>query len=237
MSLETTSRVHQHHFAAMGCRMLAALDAPVGDGLADVPSWFAAWEIALSRFRPDIRVGSTRPARRSGSVSSLWLAIQAALWAARLSDGLVVPTILPALEAAGYDRPFAALAAPPSGNMGAAPAQPEVVADWRAIRCDPRTRTVLLPPGVRIDLGGVAKGWAADRAARCLGERGPALLDAGGDIAASAPPRGAAGWAIGVAEPGESGASWRCSASGAARWRRLAAITGAGGARVAGSTT
>ncbi|MFN8512667.1 MAG: FAD:protein FMN transferase [Chloroflexia bacterium] len=122
-----------------------------------------------------------------------------------MSDGLVVPTILPVLEAVGYDRPFAALAALSSRNMGAAPAQPEVVADWRAIRCDPRTRTVLLPPGVRIDLGGVAKGWAADRAARCLGERGPALLDAGGDIAASAPPRGAAGWAIGVAEPGESG--------------------------------
>jgi thiamine biosynthesis lipoprotein len=89
---------------------------------------------------------------------------------------------------------------------------------------------VRLPPGARLDLGGVAKGWAADRAARRLGATGPALVDASGDIAASAPPRGAPGWAIGVADPGDPGGQLAllCLARGGVatsgrdyrRWRR-----------------
>ena len=50
-----------------------------------------------------------------------------------------------------------------------------------------------LDPGVHLDLGGIAKGYAVDRAAQILGELGPCLVDAGGDIAA----RGD-GWPIGV---------------------------------------
>lgn len=207
MMTECATRIHQHHFAAMGCRMLAALDAPDGDRLADVPVWFAAWEAALSRFRPDSDLSRLNAA--SGVPVQvghpLWLVLQAALWAARLSDGLVVPTILPALEGAGYDRSFPALVAHDAATANDVPAQAETVPDWRAIRCDARTRTVLLPPGVRLDLGGVAKGWAADRAARRLGEAGPALIDAGGDIAATGPPGNAPGWAIGVADPRDPG--------------------------------
>jgi thiamine biosynthesis lipoprotein len=47
----------------------------------------------------------------------------------------------------------------------------------------------------------VAKGWAADQAARRLSGFGPALVDAGGDIAVSGPRTGAAPWTIGVANP------------------------------------
>ena len=36
----------------MGCGMFAALTAPDDTGLAAVPSWFVAWECALSRFDP-----------------------------------------------------------------------------------------------------------------------------------------------------------------------------------------
>ena len=50
-----------------------------------------------------------------------------------------------------------------------------------------------LDPGVHLDLGGIAKGYAVDRAAKILGELGPCLVDAGGDIAA----RGG-GWPIGL---------------------------------------
>jgi thiamine biosynthesis lipoprotein len=50
-------------------------------------------------------------------------------------------------------------------------------------------------------LGGMAKGWAVERAARWLARVGPALVDAGGDIAVSGPRVAGEGWAIAVADP------------------------------------
>lgn len=63
-------------------------------------------------------------------------------------------------------------------------------------------RTVqLLVPGMRLDLGGIAKGYALDQALRVLQRYGirRALLEAGGDIVAGLAPPGTAGWRIGVA--------------------------------------
>lgn len=198
--------MEQVAFRAMGCQMLALLDATtpgVAARLARVPCWFAVWERHLSRFRADSELN--RLNRRAGQpvrVSrTLWQVVRVALDAARASDGLVTPTLLAALEAAGYDRSFAEL--DQAGGVPRPPAPP--LGDWRAIECDGDTRTVRCPAGLRLDLGGVAKGWASDRAAAWLARHGPALVDAGGDIAVSAPPVGEPGWAIGVADPTRPG--------------------------------
>ncbi|MDW8105113.1 MAG: FAD:protein FMN transferase [Armatimonadota bacterium] len=66
---------------------------------------------------------------------------------------------------------------------------------------DERERTVrLLVPGMRLDLGGIAKGYALDCALRVLQQHGVhhALLEAGGDIVAGLAPPGTAGWRIRV---------------------------------------
>ena len=66
-------------------------------------------------------------------------------------------------------------------------------------------RTVRLKaPGMRLDLGGIAKGFAADEAAAVLSNRGigAALVAAGGDIVVTGPPAGAEGWRIAVASLG-----------------------------------
>jgi thiamine biosynthesis lipoprotein len=64
----------------------------------------------------------------------------------------------------------------------------------------------LLKPEMRLDLGGIAKGYAVDKALAVLRRRGitRALVDAGGDIGLGDPPPGKPGWGIGVAplEPG-----------------------------------
>jgi len=207
-------------FCAMGCQMLAVLDSELppspnveregaGEELAQVPGWFAEWERRLSRFREDSELSHlNRSSGRPVQVSAvLWEVIQTALQAARQSDGLVVPTLLAALEAAGYDRTFEAL-----GRMGAQPLSAGLGrggwaegnnGDWRAIRCETQMRTITLPPGMRLDLGGIAKGWAADQAARRLGVYAPALMDAGGDIAVSGPRADGQGWPIGVADPAD----------------------------------
>lgn len=70
------------------------------------------------------------------------------------------------------------------------------------LRLDPRARTAqLLKKGMLLDLGGIAKGYAADQALVVLKKHGitSALVAAGGDIAVSAPPPGREGWRIGIA--------------------------------------
>ncbi|HKS36166.1 MAG TPA: FAD:protein FMN transferase [Verrucomicrobiae bacterium] len=59
----------------------------------------------------------------------------------------------------------------------------------------------LLVPNMRLDLGGIAKGYAVDEALKVLRARGQsrALIAAAGDIAAGDPPPGKKGWRIEVA--------------------------------------
>lgn len=71
--------------------------------------------------------------------------------------------------------------------------------DWHAIRLDEKARTItLLKPGMLLDLGGIAKGYAADAGLRILREHGltRALVMAGGDIAIGDPPPGTDAWDI-----------------------------------------
>jgi len=63
-----------------------------------------------------------------------------------------------------------------------------------------RHGVTLVRPGMRIDLGGIGMGYAADRALEVLARHGidAALIDASGDVVASGPPPGAAGWRVQV---------------------------------------
>ncbi len=72
---------------------------------------------------------------------------------------------------------------------------------WRKLRLDPRARTAQLTVrGMQLDLGGIAKGYAADAAQSVLREYGvtSALVELGGDIVVSGPPPGTDGWTIRV---------------------------------------
>lgn len=74
--------------------------------------------------------------------------------------------------------------------------------DWRLVRLDEKARTVqLLNPGMLMDLGGIGKGFACDRAIQVLRRQGIrcALVEMGGDIVAGDPPPGATGWNVEVA--------------------------------------
>jgi thiamine biosynthesis lipoprotein len=71
---------------------------------------------------------------------------------------------------------------------------------------DDSSQTITLPQGVRLDFGGVAKGWAAHQTVEKLKKHGPCLMNAGGDIAISGPRMDGSPWAIGVSNPFEAGA-------------------------------
>ncbi len=76
---------------------------------------------------------------------------------------------------------------------------------YERLRLDPRRRTAtLLAENLRLDLGGIAKGYAADAALRVLRKMGAprALVAASGDLAIGDPPPGRPGWRVGVGAPG-----------------------------------
>jgi thiamine biosynthesis lipoprotein len=66
----------------------------------------------------------------------------------------------------------------------------------------PDSRVACLVPAMQLDAGGIAKGYAADEALRSLAKLGMnrALVGLSGDIAASGPPPGQAGWKVRVQE-------------------------------------
>jgi len=70
------------------------------------------------------------------------------------------------------------------------------------VRLNPERKTVqLLVPEMRLDFGGIAKGYAIDEALKILSLRGctRALVSGGGDMAVSDPPPGKKGWRIELA--------------------------------------
>lgn len=73
---------------------------------------------------------------------------------------------------------------------------------YKKVALDAKHKTVqLLVPGMQLDLGGIAKGYALDQALAELRRRGirRAMLEAGGDIVAGLAPPGTPGWKIKVA--------------------------------------
>ena len=75
---------------------------------------------------------------------------------------------------------------------------------YRKLHLDPAARTVTLDQeGMRLDLGGIGKGYAADAALAVLAELGirRALVAASGDLAIGDPPPGRNGWSVGIDAP------------------------------------
>jgi thiamine biosynthesis lipoprotein len=181
----------------------------------------------FSRFRPDSELARLEqlPGLRQPASSLLLELLDLALRAAAATDGWFDPTIRDALEAAGYDRSIEQLeAAGPGPARAAAPA-----GRWREIAYDRDRRWVAIPRGVRLDFGGIGKGFAVDYTLRTLPAGfGGVLLNAGGDLAVTGPaPR--VGWVCDIAatasEPAETAVTLAAGAlatSGLGRrqWRR-----------------
>ncbi|HQV69589.1 MAG TPA: FAD:protein FMN transferase [Thermoflexales bacterium] len=190
-------------FRAMGSHISALIDSDnekAIHALEQVPAWFEEWEQALSRFRETSELSAVNAqAGQTTRVSDAFFEVaRHALMAAEWSGGIVVPTILPALQHIGYDRSFDQVAASQWGSLNQArPALP----DWHLIQLDPAAKSIYMPKGVNLDFGGVAKGWAAEQAAQRLGQIAPALVDAGGDVCVSGPQADGRAWPIGVADP------------------------------------
>lgn len=118
-----------------------------------------------SRFLPDSELSRLNRADGVPCIVSqaTFDLIEDAIDAWRLSDGVFDPTIGATMTAAGYDRPFATMSAEHLGHGRHIPAPGP-----HDIELFPYGPAVRLPPGVHLDLGGLAKGAAADLLADLL---------------------------------------------------------------------
>jgi thiamine biosynthesis lipoprotein len=173
------------------------LSAAVGE----VERQLEAIDRTCSRFRHDSDLSRLNEAAGAWTeVDELLIeAVGVALRAARVTDGLVDPTVGEAMLGIGYDRDFSQVA--PDGP--ALPPAPSWLSTfgWRSVELRLERRAIRIPRGVRLDLGSSAKALAADSAAAAAaGSAGcGVLVSLGGDVATGGdPPDG--GWPIGIAE-------------------------------------
>lgn len=176
---------HDISFPAMGSTARIALE---GADPGPVRAFLGAFERCLTRFDPASELSALNASALEAVPASPLLrrAVRAALWAAVRSGGLVDPTLLDALRAAGYDRslrrPELTLEEALHDAPARAAAAPDPAARWRAITVDDAAGVVRRPPGVMIDSGGFGKGLAADLAAASLAGAQRFAVDCGGDL-------------------------------------------------------
>ena len=179
--------MRRRRFRAMGTEIELLVDAPA-PAFDAAEAEFERLEQVMSRFRPDSELSQLNEAGSADVSPDLAEVIALALAARDRTGGRFDPTVHDAVVAAGYDRTFDEL--PSDREDAPAPA-----------RCGGDVRVdglhVTLEPGFRLDLGGIGKGFAAERVAELLAADGPALVSAGGDVAVRGVPAEGL-WAVGV---------------------------------------
>jgi FAD:protein FMN transferase len=203
---EKTLHRFEFRHPAMGTLFTITLYAP--DASAAEPAAGAAFKRidALEDIMSDYQADSEllrlcdQPYGKPTAVSAdLFDVLQRAQRIAKLSDGAFDVTVGPYVRLWRFARKRQVLPTPAELAVARA------AVGWEKLRLDRRVRTVtLLVPNMRLDLGGIGKGYAADQAMRILKGRGlsRALVAASGDIAIGDPPPGQPGWKVGIATLG-----------------------------------
>ncbi len=181
---------------AMGTELRVFVGEAGADGIPDpaiaaisAEALLRDFDRRLSRFRPDSDLSklNSDPREEVPASSLLRAAVRAGIWAAEQTDGLIDPTLVPELRAAGYATSRDGLDSAPlddalAGAPPRRPARPAVDARWRSIEVLEDAGAIRRPPGLMFDTGGIGKGLAADLAARPLARYARFAVDVGGDV-------------------------------------------------------
>jgi thiamine biosynthesis lipoprotein len=171
----------RREFRAMGTDVELLLNPAVDAVDAEEALDAAQREIAgieklASRFDRESELSRLNAAGTMEVSPDLMRLVTLALQMRDATAGRFDPTLHAAMVAAGYDRTLDDI---PTDGPAAGVPQP----GGGEVDANPQTGVITLGMGVALDLGGIAKGWAADRAADLLGMAGSCLVSMGGDIA------------------------------------------------------
>ncbi len=198
---QETEAAHRELFAmntyitinAYGENTEEALDA-AQDCIGELESLWSVTDVESEIYRLNHNEGV--PLQVCESTAEL---IQFALAMAEKTDGALDPTIYPVLTAWGFTT-----------DSHRIPAQEEISrllqsVDYKEVSVD--GRTVLLPEGMQIDLGAVAKGFAGDEITDVMRDKGveSALISLGGNIQAVGTKPDGEPWRIGIRSPENTG--------------------------------
>ncbi len=193
-----------YQFRAMNTDVLLVAEGPrAGTAIQAAQSFIEACERRFTRFSETSELAALNRSAGDWFAASpdMTALIAAALDCHRATQGLFDPSILPDLQAAGYTLSFDQL---PRLSPDPKPASRLRTASspFSAVKADPVNSRVRLPAGMQVDLGGIAKGWIAEKAARLMAGFVPVCgVNAGGDLFVIGLPSGQKAWEIGLEDP------------------------------------
>lgn len=210
-------------FKAMNTSVLLAAEdgegAPVR--LRGARAFILDMERRFSRFVPESELCTLN--RSSGNWTGVSPALLEVISLSRQyyedTHGLFDPSVLPDLVRTGYDRSMEEIWAmqdivesPSSADRATVPPRPEARGGARSrfseLRVDASAGQVMLPPGLELDLGGIAKGWIVERAAKMLASSAhPAAVNAGGDIFFAGDASEGSMWTVELEDPRDASAT------------------------------
>jgi thiamine biosynthesis lipoprotein len=181
--------------------VLVAPDRPAAEAAAKAAfARIAEVEQSLSDYKSDSEVmrlckaNDTDPGKPRPVGDHLWTVLEAGQKLAAKSDGAFDVTCGPVVRLWRLARRTQQMPDPKElaetlGKVG-----------YRKLTLGDRTATLAVP-GMRLDFGGIGKGYAADQALAVLRERGipQAMVAVAGDIACGDPPPGQDGWQVDIA--------------------------------------
>jgi thiamine biosynthesis lipoprotein len=192
-------------FRAMNSTIvLAAEGRPelVAKGFQAAQEFIEESERRLSRFsaQSELCQLNSTPGRWFPASPALFELVKLARHYYQQTNALFDPSILPELKQAGYDRSMDEIRA--QGAVAHETEWQRQKIGFDKLRLAEQSRQIWLPAGMEIDLGGIAKGWIAEQAARILARYAAACaVNAGGDMYLIGTPEDQSAWEIALEDP------------------------------------
>ncbi len=193
-------------FRAMNTDILLAAQgtpARVAEGFEEAQRFIQASESRFTRFSEQSELSALNRSAGSPFQASpdFFSVVALAQHFFHQTRGLFDPSILPDLQRVGYDRSMDLVRL-----QGAAPLFESLLAGDRPsfsqVDLDETRGMILLPPGMSLDLGGIAKGWIAEQAAIILSDfSSVCAVNAGGDMFLVGLPEGQDKWPVAIEDP------------------------------------